>query len=1416
MKPNTRGFETGLWEFHNISNQFMISLSVRRDFIKELNNHFETHGNDWTTVPPATVGEYSMQYDRFIETVQNFIVDANLPPEVMLISSNGETWCCRESLVEICNDFDMGGFIHTPIINVQPTDENILVGSIVEFRISCMYAKSYEWFKSNNGSDWISTGVFNQPLKFATRLDDNGTFYRAKCVGRRVIYSNSVHLGVFSPLSITKNPVDKLLQPLNSIVKFDAMCDNSVLVQWEQKFAGTSSWIPSFADGSNTNEVSVVVGVIDNNSSFRARYESPVETKVTTPANLTIDFSKVLPRIVKQPYSITTQPNIPVTFTSQAALFDTVVWQEYIGANWIDIPNETTETLVVFAAPEKSGSLYRATYTNSDGSINSRIVSLTVLARTRPAITLQPIDVTVTAGLNAVFRANATDYDTVQWFVSTNNGTSWVESSAVGNTSNIISVEFVTVLDSNNLYRAVFTNAVGDSTTVSAKLTVVPPAPPTIAIHPRDTSTFVGRLTTLNSVALGVVTDIQWQVKLAGSSIWTDSREVGNKTPTLSILTPILSDNGNVYRVMYSNDDGSVTSAEATLSVTDSLNIIIQPVDAITTVGTPVSFVAKCVSPDAFTVQWYVYEDGATDWVKSTESGNRTEILTINNPQLVLHDSLYKAIYRYNGVYSKETSSATLLVLPSRPIITLHPSDVNANVGQNVVFTADADLFTTIQWETRESAGGAWVNSSSPGNTSKILTISNVTIANDNCEYRAAFTNLAGETTRTNVAFLTVNPNTPPVVTMQPINATAVVGETAMFTAESDSFSSVVWEEQAPTQAWVQSTRTGFNTSTLRMTLVSIDLNGYKFRVKFTNALGTTTSNEVTLTVLSGQPPAITRQPDDESVGVGLPIAFDAAGLEYDSIQWQEQTNARSIWVSSLRTGATTDTLVIDNATIDLDQKKFRAVFTNFKGSTVSREATLDVTTPPPTITVQPVDVYVAEFGNASFTIDGDFTSVVWYEAPLGGTWSLSNVNGQNTKTISLTDVRYVMHETAFKAVVTLYDKSVESNDCHLRINRLPPVVTVNPPAVAKCKVGFDTTITADGTSYDSVRWAELIGNVWTDVSYPGFDTKTLTINNVSVADEGKQLHCVFTNSGGGTSSTTCVVTVQPAGLPVITLQPTSIDDAVIGTTVQFNSLADNYDSIKWFKNDLTLPEVELIGQTSPSLSFVVDSTPLAIYYAEYKNRAGVQKTNNTSLTVDTSIPLITLQPSDTINVASRDSILYSDASNFKTIEWEFQNVGSVDWFAAPFSSKNSKNLTIYGLTELNSGMKFRVKYSNTNVFVYSNEITVTVIPNTVPKITTQPTSVTVIEPNSATLSVVGTNYLTVEWFDTVNGFVHNGSTYTFSTTQNMNGRQFFAKLSNLAGSIDSNTVTLTVDYPANVLTLNGEALTLNNVRLTN
>lgn len=93
-----------------------------------------------------------------------------------------------------------------------------------------------------------------------------------------------------------------------------------------------------------------------------------------------------------------------------------------------------------------------------------------VVASPPPVVTLHPQSAIVAAGDAASFSASASDADSVQWQLSTDDGASFSDIPAA--TATTYTTPALATTDDGNQYRAVFTNASGTATSNVATLTI--------------------------------------------------------------------------------------------------------------------------------------------------------------------------------------------------------------------------------------------------------------------------------------------------------------------------------------------------------------------------------------------------------------------------------------------------------------------------------------------------------------------------------------------------------------------------------------------------------------------------------------------------------------------------------------------------------------------------------------------------------------------------------------------------------------------------------------------------------------------------------------------------------------------------------------------------------------------------------
>ncbi|MDB5896181.1 MAG: hypothetical protein JWQ88_3712, partial [Rhodoferax sp.] len=229
-------------------------------------------------------------------------------------------------------------------------------------------------------------------------------------------------------------------------------------------------------------------------------------------------------------FAISSQPSDQAVVPGAAAKFSVVAsgagtyqWQTWDGAAWRHLAGATSPDInVTNVVMADNGRQFRVSVTsaaNSALSITSSIATLTVTeAEQAPAISVQPLDLSLTEGQNGAFSVTATG-STLQynWQTSTD-GTNWADTGTASNPNFLVIA--ATVPNSGKLYRALISNRQGSVTTKTVVLTVLSvPTVPTVAVQPRDVSVVIGQSATLSAQITGTPTpSLQWQSSADGAS----------------------------------------------------------------------------------------------------------------------------------------------------------------------------------------------------------------------------------------------------------------------------------------------------------------------------------------------------------------------------------------------------------------------------------------------------------------------------------------------------------------------------------------------------------------------------------------------------------------------------------------------------------------------------------------------------------------------------------------------------------------------------------------------------------------------------------------------------------------------------------------------------------------------------------
>ena len=346
------------------------------------------------------------------------------------------------------------------------------------------------------------------------------------------------------------------------------------------------------------------------------------------------------PLIVSAPQSVSTAVGTSATFTVTATGTAPLAYQwRYYGAT---VAGGTGSTLTLANVQPSQAGNYSVVVTNSYGSVTSAVATLTVTnSGVAPAITSQPTSRTNAVGSLAKFTvtASGTALLAYQW---RHNGAA--VAGGTGTTLALLAVQ----LSQSGSYSVVITNSYGAVTSAIVTLAVTNPGvAPSITDQPASVTNSLGSATAFTVVASGTA-PLTYQWCFNGADIF------GGTQSTLSLTNVQLSQVGN-YSVVVTNGFGAVTSALATLTITNSgvaPAITSQPVSRTNKVGTTARFTVIATGSGPLTYQWRF---------KGAELADATGSTLVLNAVQAVHVGAYQAVVANH--YGAVTSVVAMLAL---------------------------------------------------------------------------------------------------------------------------------------------------------------------------------------------------------------------------------------------------------------------------------------------------------------------------------------------------------------------------------------------------------------------------------------------------------------------------------------------------------------------------------------------------------------------------------------------------------------------------------------------------------------------------------------------------------------------------------------------------------------------------------
>ena len=350
----------------------------------------------------------------------------------------------------------------------------------------------------------------------------------------------------------------------------------------------------------------------------------------------------------------------------------------------------------------------------------------------------------------------------------------------------------------------------------------------------------------------------------------------------------------------------------------------------------------------------------------------------------------------------------------------------------------------------------------------------------------------------------------PPIILVPPLSQTVHYYDSVTFSvvATSDSTMTYQWFKDGAIIG-------GATLSTYSIANAQYsDQGGYSVQV--VNSIGSATSSEATLTVIS--PPSIITQPQNKIVAAGQNASFSVVANGTATLSYQWRFNGTNL------SGATSSALTVANAQTN-NAGAYKVAVSNPYGSVTSSVAALTVLFPP-TITNQPASQTATVGQSRSFSVGVSGTAPLRYQWRINGT----ALTGATNATLTLGNVQ-TTNGGSYTAVVTNLVGSVTSAVATLTVYA-PPAITMQPMSQTLTQgQNASLFVAASGSAPLSYQWQ------FSGTNLAGATDATLVLTNVQLVQAGKYVAIVTNPWGAAVSAPASLTVVLPPGMDRPTMQ---------------------------------------------------------------------------------------------------------------------------------------------------------------------------------------------------------------------------------------------------------------------------------------
>ncbi|MFA5344584.1 MAG: hypothetical protein WC381_11575, partial [Kiritimatiellia bacterium] len=343
--------------------------------------------------------------------------------------------------------------------------------------------------------------------------------------------------------------------------------------------------------------------------------------------------------------------------------------------------------------------------------------------------------------------------------------------------------------------------------------------------------------------------------------------------------------------------------------------------------------------------------------------------------------------------------------------------------------------------------------------------------------------------------------------------------------------------------------------------------------------------------------------------------------------------------------------------------------------------------------------------------------------------------------------------------------------------------VIVTPPTNIAVSGGQPAAfcVTAAGSGTFTYQWRKNGTNI------AGATAANYTTPAITAADNGAAYSVVVANSFGSATSSNAILTVKT--VPAIAVQPAG-KAVTVGQTAAFSVTATGQAPLayQWRKNGTNIAGATASSYTTPA---TVAGDNGAKFSVVVTNTLGSATSANATLTVNSTAPVITVQPANKTVTAGQAAAFSVTATGLAPLKYQWRRNGAN--IAAATNSSYTTPATVSG----DNGAAFSVVVSNSFGSVVSANATLTVN-STPPAITAQPTNLTVTGGQKAVFKVTASGMTPLAYQWRRNGVsIPDATAYIYTTPATVsgdNGAIFGVVVTNAAGIVVSANAMLTVN----------------------